>query len=118
MKVEQDNGFFSRLKNLGVSLIKHRIENAKHVIYMGMVAKLIPVFSFIVIAVVFIIMLIFLSLVAAIYFSGLFQSTLYGFGAVALLYIALLLILILFRKKLLDKFIHTIMNTPELKKTP
>ncbi|MFA6262148.1 MAG: hypothetical protein WC760_11810 [Bacteroidia bacterium] len=114
MKDEQDNGFFSRLKNLGVRLIQDRLEKAKHVIYMGIVTRLIPVFSFLVIVVVFIFMLFFLSIVAALYFSELFQSMLLGFGSVTLLYMALFLILILFRKKLLDKYILTIMNIPAL----
>ena len=49
--------------------------------------------------------LLFLSFLAAYYFSDKLHSQFYGFGIVALLYIVLLLVALYLRKKYLDKYV-------------
>jgi Putative Actinobacterial Holin-X, holin superfamily III len=49
--------------------------------------------------------LLFTSIMAAYYFSGIMHSQFYGFGTVALIYTVLLLLAIYLRKAWLDKFI-------------
>ncbi|MEO6314467.1 MAG: phage holin family protein [Chitinophagaceae bacterium] len=49
--------------------------------------------------------LLFASIMAAVYFSEKLQSQFYGFGIVALIYILLLLLAIYLRKRFLDKYI-------------
>lgn len=97
--------FFSDLKNLIIEYITNKLEIAKLSAY-EKIAKIIAlIFSGIVLVFVFFFTIVFLSLLAGFYFSEFYGSNFYGFGIVAVAYSIVFLILLLFRKQLLEKFI-------------
>ena len=97
--------FFSNFKNLIVEFIKDKIELTRLVAIEKLVQILAPLFAGIILGILFLFALLFLSFLAGIYFSHLLQNSLYGFGIVTAFYVISFLILAVFRKQLLEKFI-------------
>ena len=97
--------FFEETQDLIESYVNNRLrllklqtaEKSSRVVTLLFAGLVIGIFSFFI--------LLFLSLVAAYYFSEKLHSQFYGFGIVALIYIVLLLIALYLRKKFLDKYI-------------
>ena len=97
--------FFKDFKNVIVDYLQNRLQLAKISVY-EKVAKIIAViFSGIILVILFFFTIVFLSLLAGFYFSEYYGSNFYGFGIVAAVYFIMFLILLLFRKQLLEKFI-------------
>ncbi|MEP6725018.1 MAG: phage holin family protein, partial [Bacteroidota bacterium] len=97
--------FFEETQDLIESYVNNRLrllklqtaEKSSRVVTLLFAGLVTGIFSFFI--------LLFLSLVAAYYFSEKLHSQFYGFGIVALIYIVLLLIALYLRKKFLDKYI-------------
>lgn len=112
--------FLSTFKNLIVEFLKDKIELTRLVTIEKIVKILAPLFAGIILVILFLFAIIFLSFVAGIYFSHLLQNSLYGFGIVAAFYLIIFLILTIFRKQLLEKFIlnsliHLLTGNNEIK---
>ena len=104
MPTDKQN-FFEETQDVLESYVNNRLrllklqtaEKSSHVVTLLFAGLVIGIFSFFI--------LLFLSLVAAYYFSEKLHSQFYGFGIVALIYIVLLLVALYLRKKYLDKYV-------------
>ena len=97
--------FFEDLKNLIIEYIQNKLQLARISAY-EKIAKIIAViFSGIVLVILFFFTIVFMSLLAGFYFSEYYGSNFYGFGIVAAAYFIAFLILLIFRKQVLEKFI-------------
>ena len=100
--------FFKDLKSLIVEYVQNRLELTRISAY-EKIAKIVAlIFSGIILVFLFFFTIVFLSLLAGFYFSEFYGSTFYGFGIVAAFYFITFLILLLFRKPLLER---SIMNS-------
>ncbi len=101
----EKQSYFEETQELLENYVNNRIkllklqtaEKSSRVVTLLFAGLVIGIFSFFI--------LLFLSLMAAHFFSELFHSQFYGFGIVALIYILLLLLTIYLRKKYLDKYV-------------
>jgi hypothetical protein len=97
--------FFEETQDVLESYVSNRLrllklqtaEKSSRVVTLLFAGLVIGIFAFFI--------LLFLSLVAAYYFSEKLHSQFYGFGIVALIYILLLLLALYLRKKFLDKYV-------------
>lgn len=104
MPTDKQN-FFEETQDVLESYVNNRLrllklqtaEKSSRVVTLLFAGLVIGIFSFFI--------LLFLSLVAAYYFSEKLHSQFYGFGIVALIYIVLLLLALYLRKKYLDKYV-------------
>ncbi len=97
--------FFSDLKNLIVEYFKNRLEIARLSVF-EKIAKIIAViFSAIILVFLFFLTILLLSLTGGFYLSNIFENNFYGFGIMAAFFLFLFILLLLFRKELLDKLI-------------
>ncbi|MEI6507453.1 MAG: hypothetical protein WCO54_03155 [Bacteroidota bacterium] len=97
--------FFSDLKNLIVEYFKNRLEIARLSVF-EKIAKIIAViFSAIILVFLFFLTILLLSLTGGFYLSNIFENNFYGFGIMAAFFLFLFILLLLFRKELLDKMI-------------
>jgi len=100
--------FFSDLKDLIIEYITNKLEIAKLTAY-EKIAKIVGViFSSIVILFIGFITVLFTGLMGGFYFSNLFANTFYGFGIIAAFFILLFLVLLLFRKEILQNTVANI----------
>ena len=98
-------GFFEETQDLLESYVNNRLrlfklqtaEKSSRVVTMLLAGMVTGILSFFI--------LLFVSIMAAYYFSEKLHSQFYGFGIVALIYVLLLLLAIYLRKKILDKYI-------------
>src|SRR5438046_6161237 len=98
-------GFFEETQDLLESYVSNRLrlfklqtaEKSSRVVTLLFAGLVVGIFSFFI--------LLFLSLMAAYFFSEKLHSQFYGFGIVALIYILLLLLALYLRKKFLDKYV-------------
>jgi uncharacterized membrane protein YqjE len=97
--------FFEDFKNVIAEYLQNRLQLAKISVYEKIAKIFALVFSGIVLVILFFFTIVFMSLLAGFYFSEYYGSNFYGFGIVAAAYFILSLILLLFRKQLLEKFI-------------
>ena len=104
MATEQQN-FFEETQDVLESYVNNRLQLLKLQTAEKSSRVVTLVFAGLVIGILSFFILLFLSIMAAYYFSGLFKSQFYGFGMVALIYIVLLLVAVYLRKKFLDKYI-------------
>ena len=101
----EKQSFFEETQDLLESYVNNRLrllklqtaEKASRVVTLLFAGLVIGIFSFFI--------LLFLSFLAAYYFSEKLHSQFYGFGIVALIYIVLLLVALYLRKKYLDKYV-------------
>jgi len=97
--------FFEDFKDLIIEYLQNKLQLARISAY-EKIAKIIAViFSGIVLVILFFFTIVFMSLLAGFYFSEYYGSNFYGFGIVAAAYFISFLILLLFRKQVLEKFI-------------
>lgn len=97
--------FFEETQDLIESYVNNRLrlfklqtaEKSSRVVTLLFAGLVIGILSFFI--------LLFISIMAAWFFSEVFHSQFYGFGTVALIYILLLVIAVWMRKKYLDKYI-------------
>jgi uncharacterized membrane protein YqjE len=97
--------FFEETQNLLESYVNNRLrlfklqtaEKSSRLVTMLLAGMVTGILSFFI--------LLFVSIMAAYYFSEKLHSQFYGFGIVALIYVLLLLLAIYLRKKILDKYI-------------
>jgi hypothetical protein len=97
--------FFEETQDLIESYVNNRLrllklqtaEKSSRVVTLLFAGLVIGILSFFI--------LLFVSIMAAYFFSEIFHSQFYGFGTVALIYILLLVIAVWIRKKYLDKYI-------------
>ena len=97
--------FFEETQDLLESYLKNRLQLIKLQAGEKLTRVVTLLFSGLMIALCAFFILFFLSLMAAHYFSGIFHSQPLGFGMVALIYVALLLIVLLLQKKWLNEFV-------------
>jgi len=97
--------FFKDLKDLIVEYVKNRLELTRISAY-EKIAKIVAlIFSGIILVFVFFFTIVFLSLLVGFYFSEYWGSNFYGFGLVAAFYFISFLLLLIFRKPLLERSI-------------
>ena|ERR1700712_3929596 len=104
MPTDKQN-FFEETQDVLESYVNNRLrllklqtaEKSSRVVTLLFAGLVIGIFAFFI--------LLFLSLVAAYFFSEKLHSQFYGFGIVALIYIVLLLLALYLRKKYLDKYV-------------
>jgi uncharacterized membrane protein YqjE len=104
---EQPNkeNFFNEFKDLIVEYIQNKLELTRISTY-EKIAKIIALlFSGIILVFMFFFTIVFSSLLVGFYFSEYFGSNFYGFGIVAAIYGFSFLLLLVFRKQLLEKYI-------------
>jgi uncharacterized membrane protein YqjE len=97
--------FFEETQDLLESYVNNRLrlfklqtaEKSSRLVTMLLAGMITGILSFFI--------LLFVSIMAAYYFSEKLHSQFYGFGIVALIYVLLLLLAIYLRKKILDKYI-------------
>ena len=104
MATEKQN-FFEETQDVLESYVSNRLRLLKLQTAEKSSRVVTLVFAGLVIGILSFFILLFLSIMAAYYFSDLFKSQFYGFGMVALIYIVLLLVAVYLRKKFLDKYI-------------
>jgi len=97
--------FFSNLKNLIVEFLKDKLELTRLIAFEKIAHILAPIFTGIILFILFLFAILFLSFLMGIYLTHLLQNSFYGFGIVAAFYVILFLILFLLRKQILGKFI-------------
>ncbi|MEI6595743.1 MAG: phage holin family protein [Bacteroidota bacterium] len=97
--------FFEDFKNLIVEYVQKRLELTRIIVYEKIARIIAFLFSGIILGFVFLFTILFLSFLVGFYFSNIFENTFYGFGIVAAFYVFTFLILLLFRKQLLEKFV-------------
>ncbi len=97
--------FFSDLKNLVVDYLQNRLELVRLSAF-EKIAKIIALlFSGMILTMLIFFSVLFISLMAGFYFSNLFQNTFYGFAIVAGFYLITFIVLFIYRKQLIEKFI-------------
>ena len=97
--------FFKEIKNLFVDYLQNKLELVRISTY-EKIAKIVALlFSAIILLVLLFFSILFVSVVAGFYFSRLFDSMYYGFSIVAGFYVVSLMVLSIFRKSLIEKFI-------------
>ncbi len=104
MPAEQTN-FFEETQDLVESYVNNRLKLLKLQTAEKSSRLVTLLFAGLVVGILSFFILLFLSIMAAFYFSDKFHSQFYGFGTVALLYIFLLLLALYLRKKFLDKYV-------------
>jgi hypothetical protein len=97
--------FFEDFKQLIVEYVQKRLELTRIIVYEKISRIVALLFSGVILVFVFLFTILFLSFLSGFYFSNLFENTFYGFGIVAAFYMFTFLILLLFRKQLLEKFV-------------
>lgn len=102
-KMMENNNYFKDLKNELVDYGKTRLELAKLVTYEKASRVTAFVFSFLLICFFLFFTLIFMGFMAGYYLGALTGNLTLGFGIVALINLTLLLLIIVFRKTLIEK---------------
>lgn len=97
--------FFSDLKKLVVDYLQNRLALVQLTAYEKIARIAGVLFSGIVLLILLFFSLLFISLAGGFYFSQLFQSTFYGFSLIAVCYVMLFVLLLVFRKRLLEQFV-------------
>jgi hypothetical protein len=103
--MDENPSFFNESKQLLVDYVEARIELFKISVYEKIATVSAVLFSSLVIALAGFFVLLFLSISGGLYLGSLLDSNALGFLIVAGIYILLLLFVIIFRKKLLEKHI-------------
>ncbi len=102
---EQKQNFFEETQDLAEDYVNNRIQLLK-LQTAEKSAKLVSLFfAGLIIGLLSFFILLFVSIMAGYYFSEKFNSQFYGFGIVAAFYIVLLILVLLLRKKILDKYV-------------
>ena len=97
--------FFSDLKKLIVDYLQNRLELVRLSAF-EKIAKIIALlFSGMILTMLLFFSVLFISLMMGFYFSNLFQNTFYGFAIVAGFYLIVFIVLLIYRKQLIEKFI-------------
>ncbi|MFY9309439.1 MAG: phage holin family protein [Bacteroidia bacterium] len=97
--------FFSELKQLITDYFEARIALLKINVYEKIARVTAVLFSSIIIALILFFLVFFLSISAGFYFGSLLNSNAWGFLIVFGFYLILLVVILIFRKKLLEKYI-------------
>lgn len=97
--------FFSELKQLITDYVEARIALVKINVYEKAAKITAVLFSSVIIALVVFFLLFFLSISGGFYFASLLNSNALGFLIVFGFYLVLLVVLLIFRKQLLEKYI-------------
>ncbi|MGZ4049692.1 MAG: phage holin family protein [Bacteroidia bacterium] len=103
--MSEQPSFFKDLKKIILDYFEAKLKLYKIGAYEKIAKVTAVLFSSIVIALLGFFLLFFLSISAGFFFAGLFHSNTIGFLTVFGIYLILLIILIVFRKKILEKYI-------------
>ncbi len=103
--MSEESSFFSDFKQLIVDYVEARVQLVKIGAYEKIAKVTAVLFSSIVLAMLCFFMLFFLSISAGFYFGTLLNSDALGFIIVFGIYLLLLVFIIIYRKKLLEKYI-------------
>lgn len=97
--------FFSELKNLIVDYLQNRLELARLATF-EKIAKIVAIlFSGMILTILLFFSVLFISIVGGLFFSKLLDSILWGFTIIAGVYILLFVVLFIYRKTLIEKYI-------------
>jgi hypothetical protein len=97
--------FFSELKNLIVDYLQNRLELARLATF-EKIAKIVGIlFSGMILTILLFFSVLFMSIVGGLFFSKLLDSMLLGFTIIAGFYVVLFIVLFIYRKTLIEKYI-------------
>jgi hypothetical protein len=97
--------FFSDFKNLIIDYLQNRLELVRLSAFEKMAKIIALLFSGMILTMLLFFSVLFISIMAGFYFSNLFQNTFYGFAIVAGFYLITFVVLLIYRKQLIEKFI-------------
>ena len=97
--------FFKEIKNLFVEYLQTKLELTRITVFEKIARVVALLFSMILLTILLFFSILFVSLVGGFYLSRLFNSTYYGFAVVAGFYVVLFIVLSIFRRSLIEKFI-------------
>ena len=97
--------FFKEIKDLFVDYLQNRLELTRITAYEKTAKVVALLFSVILLTFVLFFTVLFVSLFAGFYFSRLFNSMYYGFAVIAGFYLVSFIVLLNYRKALIEKYI-------------
>jgi uncharacterized membrane protein len=104
--MNEQNSIFSELKQLVIDYVESKIQLYRIGIYEKLAKIAAVLFSTLIITLLGFFLLLFLSMCGGFYFGGLLNSNALGFLLIFGIYFILFLVIIVFRKKLLEKYIN------------
>ncbi len=99
------SSFFEELKQIIIDYFKSNVKLYKLNAYEKVAKVMAILFSSIIITILIFFLLFFLSISAGFYFATIFKSNALGFLMIFGFYVILLIVVIIFRKRILEKFI-------------